>query len=116
MDFGALRQHLPAFTAGLLTAISRTQPVSVPVVASTACECSCDCTGISRVAAAALVLFGALLLLIGQLAWAGASALAARFRAAPALHLQPLTAPANGSSAAALRAVQRRPVRALFED
>jgi len=126
MDFGALRQHLPAFTVGLLIATTRPQPV--PVVASTACEYFCDCTGISRGAAAALVLLGALLLLVGQLAWAGSSALLARLRAASELLPQPLTAPLrpeagatglgpSGSSAAAPRALQRRPApRALFED
>ena len=120
MDLGALRAHLPAFTAGLLAATSR--PQSVPVVASTACECHCDCSGISRAAAAALVLFGALLLLGLQLAWAGSAALRTRFplggtpRLRPARALSPpeigehLAAPAASSSTGG--GVRRRALRA----
>jgi hypothetical protein len=67
MDFGALRAHLPAYTAGLLTVLTRAPPV--PVVLDSSCECSCDCSGVGRLASAGLVLAGAGLVLLLQLLW-----------------------------------------------
>ena len=67
MDLGLVRSYLPAYTAGLLTILTRGPPV--PVVVASTVACSCDCSGVGQLAAGGLLLTGAGLALLVVYGW-----------------------------------------------